>query len=230
MIIIGFWFFFLFISVMNCVFIDSVYRTWHVHWFRERWQRRRWRPFQLLGMLLRGQMRERKTRGEHPTKDRAVAPLHTCQNHPSPSTSFLVVIWSRGMAATASLKSSLLLPSPISDFSGAAVSILAQVTAKTGSIPSICFISDQQRQTAWHCRTTSSSSSEPALDGMLNFIENQSAWNLIWQKRRSWQPRGARMQVSAAANSKNILMMGGTRFIGVFLSRLLVKEGHQVSQ
>ncbi|XP_066356201.1 chloroplast stem-loop binding protein of 41 kDa b, chloroplastic-like [Miscanthus floridulus] len=79
------------------------------------------------------------------------------------------------MAATASLKSSLLLPSPISDFSGAAVSISAQ------------------------------------------------------KRRSSWQPRGARVQVSAAADSKNILVMGGTRFIGVFLSRILVKEGHQVT-
>ncbi|XP_052137581.1 chloroplast stem-loop binding protein of 41 kDa b, chloroplastic [Oryza glaberrima] len=79
------------------------------------------------------------------------------------------------MAATASLKSSLLLPSPISDFSSAALSISTQA------------------------------------------------------RRRSWQPRGARMQVAAAADSKNILVMGGTRFIGVFLSRLLVKEGHQVT-
>ena len=38
------------------------------------------------------------------------------------------------------------------------------------------------------------------------------------------------MQVSAAADAKNILVMGGTRFIGLFLSRQLVKEGHQVSQ
>lgn len=79
------------------------------------------------------------------------------------------------MAATASLKSSLLLPSPLSDFSGAALSISSQ------------------------------------------------------NRRRSWQPRGARMQVAASADSKNILVMGGTRFIGVFLSRLLVKEGHQVT-
>jgi hypothetical protein len=51
-----------------------------------------------------------------------------------------------------------------------------------------------------------------------------------WQPRRkSWQPRGARMQVSAAADAKNILVMGGTRFIGLFLSRQLIKEGHQVS-
>lgn len=52
---------------------------------------------------------------------------------------------------------------------------------------------------------------------------------LSQNRRRSWQPRGARMQVAAAADSKNILVMGGTRFIGVFMSRLLVKEGHQVS-
>jgi hypothetical protein len=45
-------------------------------------------------------------------------------------------------------------------------------------------------------------------------------------KRRVWQTKGA-LQVSASS-SKNILIMGGTRFIGVFLSRLLVKEGHQV--
>lgn len=35
------------------------------------------------------------------------------------------------------------------------------------------------------------------------------------------------LQVTASSE-KNILIMGGTRFIGVFLSRLLVKEGHQV--
>ncbi|KAL8114993.1 chloroplast stem-loop binding protein of 41 kDa b, chloroplastic [Apium graveolens] len=43
-------------------------------------------------------------------------------------------------------------------------------------------------------------------------------------KRRVCQPKGA-LQVTA----KKILIMGGTRFIGVFLSRLLVKEGHQVT-
>ncbi|CAH9122393.1 unnamed protein product [Cuscuta epithymum] len=37
----------------------------------------------------------------------------------------------------------------------------------------------------------------------------------------------AKLQVSASA--KKILIMGGTRFIGIFLSRLLVKEGHQVT-
>lgn len=33
----------------------------------------------------------------------------------------------------------------------------------------------------------------------------------------------------SASSEKKILIMGGTRFIGVFLSRLLVKEGHQVN-
>ncbi|KAI4374062.1 hypothetical protein MLD38_012105 [Melastoma candidum] len=46
-------------------------------------------------------------------------------------------------------------------------------------------------------------------------------------KRKVYQPKGA-LHVSASS-SKKILIMGGTRFIGVFLSRLLVKEGHQVT-
>ncbi|KAI3440513.1 MHD domain-containing protein [Psidium guajava] len=46
-------------------------------------------------------------------------------------------------------------------------------------------------------------------------------------KRKVWQPKGA-LRVTASSNKK-ILIMGGTRFIGVFLSRLLVKEGHQVT-
>lgn len=45
-------------------------------------------------------------------------------------------------------------------------------------------------------------------------------------KRKVMQPKGA-LHVTASAK-KNILIMGGTRFIGIFLSRLLVKEGHQV--
>ncbi|VFQ92338.1 unnamed protein product [Cuscuta campestris] len=40
------------------------------------------------------------------------------------------------------------------------------------------------------------------------------------------EPNGG-LQISASA--KKVLIMGGTRFIGVFLSRLLVKEGHQVT-
>ncbi|XP_021772452.1 chloroplast stem-loop binding protein of 41 kDa b, chloroplastic-like [Chenopodium quinoa] len=46
-------------------------------------------------------------------------------------------------------------------------------------------------------------------------------------KRNVVQPKGA-LHVTASS-AKKILIMGGTRFIGVFLSRLLVKEGHQVT-
>ncbi|KAK7397097.1 hypothetical protein VNO78_18264 [Psophocarpus tetragonolobus] len=46
-------------------------------------------------------------------------------------------------------------------------------------------------------------------------------------KRKLCQPKGS-FYVSASS-TKKILIMGGTRFIGVFLSRLLVKEGHQVT-
>ncbi|KAF5739966.1 chloroplast stem-loop binding protein of 41 kDa b chloroplastic [Tripterygium wilfordii] len=49
----------------------------------------------------------------------------------------------------------------------------------------------------------------------------------IQYKRNSWQRKGA-LHVTASAEKK-ILIMGGTRFIGVFLSRLLAKEGHQVT-
>ncbi|KAI4301681.1 hypothetical protein L6164_034934 [Bauhinia variegata] len=49
----------------------------------------------------------------------------------------------------------------------------------------------------------------------------------IQLKRKVWKPKGA-FYVSASS-AKKILIMGGTRFIGVFLSRLLVKEGHQVT-
>jgi len=45
-------------------------------------------------------------------------------------------------------------------------------------------------------------------------------------KRKVHQPKGA-LYVSASSEKK-ILIMGGTRFIGLFLSRILVKEGHQV--
>ncbi|KAG4394103.1 hypothetical protein GLYMA_03G230000v4 [Glycine max] len=46
-------------------------------------------------------------------------------------------------------------------------------------------------------------------------------------KRKQCHPKGS-FYVSASS-TKKILIMGGTRFIGVFLSRLLVKEGHQVT-
>ncbi|PIN24989.1 dTDP-glucose 4-6-dehydratase/UDP-glucuronic acid decarboxylase [Handroanthus impetiginosus] len=46
-------------------------------------------------------------------------------------------------------------------------------------------------------------------------------------KKKLWQPKGA-FRITASS-SKKILIMGGTRFIGIFLSRLLVKEGHQIT-
>ncbi|KAL0544539.1 hypothetical protein IC582_019656 [Cucumis melo] len=49
----------------------------------------------------------------------------------------------------------------------------------------------------------------------------------VQYKRKVMQPKGG-LHVTASAK-KNILIMGGTRFIGIFLSRLLVKEGHQVT-
>ncbi|KAK9130311.1 hypothetical protein Sjap_010798 [Stephania japonica] len=48
-----------------------------------------------------------------------------------------------------------------------------------------------------------------------------------YKKRVVHQTRGG-LQINASS-AKKILIMGGTRFIGIFLSRLLVKEGHQVT-
>ncbi|KAF6176527.1 hypothetical protein GIB67_007910 [Kingdonia uniflora] len=48
-----------------------------------------------------------------------------------------------------------------------------------------------------------------------------------YKRRALQQPKGA-LQVKASS-AKKVLIMGGTRFIGLFLSRLLVKEGHQVT-
>ncbi|CAI9287604.1 unnamed protein product [Lactuca saligna] len=49
----------------------------------------------------------------------------------------------------------------------------------------------------------------------------------VQYKRKVCQPKGA-LNVTASG-AKKILVMGGTRFIGIFLSRLLVEEGHQVT-
>ncbi|XP_031497567.1 chloroplast stem-loop binding protein of 41 kDa b, chloroplastic [Nymphaea colorata] len=46
-------------------------------------------------------------------------------------------------------------------------------------------------------------------------------------KQKTWQRKG--VVLVTASTAKKILIMGGTRFIGVFLTRLLVKEGHQVT-
>ena len=58
------------------------------------------------------------------------------------------------------------------------------------------------------------------------FLINMKMWMVVQYKRKVWQPKGG-LQVTASSEKK-ILIMGGTRFIGIFLSRLLVKEGHQV--
>ncbi|XP_074311286.1 chloroplast stem-loop binding protein of 41 kDa b, chloroplastic isoform X2 [Silene latifolia] len=50
--------------------------------------------------------------------------------------------------------------------------------------------------------------------------------NSVQFKRNVVQPKGA---LHVTASAKKILIMGGTRFIGIFLSRLLIKEGHQVT-
>jgi len=50
------------------------------------------------------------------------------------------------------------------------------------------------------------------------------------QKKKVWHRKGGlRLQAVASSSSKKILIMGGTRFIGLFLSRLLVKDGHEVT-
>ncbi|KAH9627079.1 hypothetical protein KSS87_023767 [Heliosperma pusillum] len=49
--------------------------------------------------------------------------------------------------------------------------------------------------------------------------------NSVQFKRNAVQPKGA---LHVTASAKKILIMGGTRFIGIFLSRLLIKEGHQI--
>ncbi|KAL8027230.1 hypothetical protein ABFS82_14G084100 [Erythranthe guttata] len=49
----------------------------------------------------------------------------------------------------------------------------------------------------------------------------------VQYKRKVWQSKSA-LSVTASSEKK-ILIMGGTRFIGLFLSRLLVKEGHKVT-
>ncbi|THU68608.1 hypothetical protein C4D60_Mb08t05670 [Musa balbisiana] len=71
------------------------------------------------------------------------------------------------------------------------------------------------------------SSSSPLLPSSLSEFSGAALSISLQKRRRTWQPKGA-LQVTASG-AKKILIMGGTRFIGVFLSRLLVKEGHQVT-
>ncbi|XP_058190025.1 chloroplast stem-loop binding protein of 41 kDa b, chloroplastic [Rhododendron vialii] len=60
-----------------------------------------------------------------------------------------------------------------------------------------------------------------------DFHGTRSMTTSFQYKRKVWQPKGG-LRVTALS-TKKILIMGGTRFIGVFLSRLLLKEGHQVT-
>ncbi|KAM0034363.1 putative NAD(P)-binding domain superfamily [Helianthus debilis subsp. tardiflorus] len=50
---------------------------------------------------------------------------------------------------------------------------------------------------------------------------------MLHYKRKICQPKGALNMTTSS--SKKVLVMGGTRFIGIFLSPLLVEEGHQVT-
>lgn len=67
----------------------------------------------------------------------------------------------------------------------------------------------------------------PCLNVLVLFTSYKLVYYYCLQfKRNAVQPKGA-LHVTASS-AKKILIMGGTRFIGIFLSRLLVKEGHQV--
>ncbi|XP_010941507.1 chloroplast stem-loop binding protein of 41 kDa b, chloroplastic isoform X1 [Elaeis guineensis] len=83
----------------------------------------------------------------------------------------------------------------------------------------------QQLQPCHHIPLVSPSSS--LLHSSLSEFSGTAVNISIQKKRKVWQPKGA-LHVKASS-AKKILIMGGTRFIGVFLSRLLVKDGHQVT-
>ncbi|XP_047980596.1 chloroplast stem-loop binding protein of 41 kDa b, chloroplastic [Salvia hispanica] len=69
--------------------------------------------------------------------------------------------------------------------------------------------------------------SSTVLSSSLSDFNGARLTSSVQLRRKVWQPKGA-LRVSASS-AKKILIMGGTRFIGIFLSRLLVKEGHQVT-
>ncbi|KAG6383766.1 hypothetical protein SASPL_156470 [Salvia splendens] len=69
--------------------------------------------------------------------------------------------------------------------------------------------------------------SSTVLSSSLSDFNGARLTSSLQLRRKVWQPKGA-LRVSASS-AKKILIMGGTRFIGIFLSRLLVKEGHQVT-
>ncbi|KAL1564430.1 Chloroplast stem-loop binding protein of 41 kDa b, chloroplastic [Salvia divinorum] len=69
--------------------------------------------------------------------------------------------------------------------------------------------------------------SSTVLSSSLSDFNGARLTSSVQLRRKIWQPKVA-LRVSASS-AKKILIMGGTRFIGIFLSRLLVKEGHQVT-
>ncbi|KAG6408610.1 hypothetical protein SASPL_131628 [Salvia splendens] len=69
--------------------------------------------------------------------------------------------------------------------------------------------------------------SSTVLSSSLSDFNGARLTSSVQLRRKVWQPKRA-LRVSASS-AKKILIMGGTRFIGIFLSRLLVKEGHQVT-
>ncbi|KAK4273378.1 hypothetical protein QN277_021794 [Acacia crassicarpa] len=69
--------------------------------------------------------------------------------------------------------------------------------------------------------------SAPPLASYLSDFSGTRLHSQIQLKRKVWRPK--RGFTVLASSNKKILIMGGTRFIGVFLSRLLIKEGHQVT-
>ena len=57
------------------------------------------------------------------------------------------------------------------------------------------------------------------------------AYSIIVQSQQAHKRKAGlqRAAVRAAATSKKVLMMGGTRFIGLYLARQLVEAGHDVT-
>ncbi|CAN6467240.1 unnamed protein product [Victoria cruziana] len=82
-------------------------------------------------------------------------------------------------------------------------------------------------------RLVTHASLKPALPSKQSFPSSFSDFNgtrlavPTKYKQKTWQRNG--VVLVTASSAKKILIMGGTRFIGVFLSRQLVKEGHQVT-
>lgn len=66
-------------------------------------------------------------------------------------------------------------------------------------------------------------------NGSVQFSKSSSDVGVVKEGRTSSRRAVVRASAASGSESKNILMMGGTRFIGLFLARELVKAGHQVT-